>query len=258
MHAKIVQTLERIERDNNVQILFASESGSRAWGFPSPDSDYDVRFVYLRPLDWYLSIDEGRDVIELPIDEELDVNGWDIKKALDLLLNANPVLLEWLSSPIRYRWNDQICAALQDLARDAAYGTSCRHHYLRLARRQWERNIDGKDNVNMKHYFYVVRPGMALRWLRMQPDRLPPMAFNDLLDGIDLPSDLVALLRDLLAKKSRTKELGNAPRIPMIDQFVLAEMDLAQASLDKSRPVPTQLRARADLFFRALVTGGKH
>ena len=89
---RIVNRLEEIERSESVRILLAVESGSRAWGFPSPDSDYDVRFLYARPRDWYLSIDARRDVIECPIEDVLDINGWDIRKALHLLLKANPVL----------------------------------------------------------------------------------------------------------------------------------------------------------------------
>src|SRR4030095_590913 len=95
--------LADIERAEDVRILFAVESGSRAWGFPSPDSDYDVRFLYVHKADWYLSIDPRRDVIELPIEGEFDINGWDLRKALQLLIKSNPVLLEWLRSPVLYR-----------------------------------------------------------------------------------------------------------------------------------------------------------
>ena len=114
---QILEKLRLIEQEHDVQILFAVESGSRAWGFPSPDSDYDARFVYARSVDWYLSIDPGRDVIELPIEGDLDINGWDIQKALGLLLKPNPVLLEWLSSPVRYHWNGKVCDQLISLSR---------------------------------------------------------------------------------------------------------------------------------------------
>lgn len=103
IRARIDTTLVDLEIRENIRILWAVESGSRAWGFPSPDSDYDVRFVYVRPLEWYLSLNPGRDVVELPIVDELDVAGWDLRKALRLLVKANPALLEWLSSPIVYR-----------------------------------------------------------------------------------------------------------------------------------------------------------
>ena len=98
IHSRLIE----IEAKNAIKIVYACESGSRAWGFPSANSDYDVRFIYIRPVDWYLSIYEKRDVIEYPIDEQLDISGWDLKKALQLLRKTNPPLLEWLGSPIVY------------------------------------------------------------------------------------------------------------------------------------------------------------
>src|SRR5437867_10530124 len=101
--ASVRRKLAGIEEAHGVRVLFAVESGSRAWGFPSPDSDYDVRFVYLHPRDWYLSLVERRDVIEVPIDgDDQDISGWDFRKAMRLLLRSNPPLYEWLVSPIVY------------------------------------------------------------------------------------------------------------------------------------------------------------
>ena len=103
MREKIQAQLRRIEEEEHIKILLAVESGSRAWGFASPDSDYDVRFIYIRPTQDYLRLDSVRDVIELPIDEVLDINGWDLQKTLRLLHKSNPTLFEWFSSPIVYR-----------------------------------------------------------------------------------------------------------------------------------------------------------
>src|SRR6056297_3590984 len=107
---EIQSRLEALEQQENIHIALAVESGSRAWGFASSDSDYDVRFVYLRPTNWYLSIDleRRRDVIEQPIIDEYDVGGWDLRKALQLLRKCNPPLLEWLNSPIVYRSDEQL------------------------------------------------------------------------------------------------------------------------------------------------------
>ncbi|MBS4161445.1 nucleotidyltransferase domain-containing protein, partial [Klebsiella pneumoniae] len=102
MNQRINEELANIENMNHVKILFAVESGSRAWGFPSQDSDYDVRFIYVHQKDWYLSIDEKRDVIERPIHESLDISGWELTKALRLFRKSNPPLLEWLSSEMVY------------------------------------------------------------------------------------------------------------------------------------------------------------
>lgn len=134
IQATIRNRLTDVARDHDVRIIFAIESGSRAWGFPSPDSDYDVRFVYAHRPDWYLSLRPGRDVIELPIEGDLDINGWDLRKALNLMLKPNPVLLEWLSSPVRYLWDEAACAALSDLAHQISHQTACRFHYLKHQR----------------------------------------------------------------------------------------------------------------------------
>ncbi len=128
MRTVIMAELAGIEAEHNVSILFAVESGSRAWGFPSPDSDYDVRFVYAHPMDWYLNLMPGRDVIELPIHDDLDIGGWDIRKALNLLLRPNPVMLEWLSSPIRYLWKAEVSAKLVALSEKTAHVSACLHH----------------------------------------------------------------------------------------------------------------------------------
>ncbi len=242
-----------IEAEEGVRILFAIESGSRAWGFPSPDSDYDVRFVYAHPQDWYLSLEPGRDVIERPIDGVWDFAGWDIRKSLNLLLKPNPVLLEWLSSPIRYRWADVECDALLALAGKVTYGTACLYHYHHLARGQWNKYVHGRDQVSLKKYLYVIRPVMALRWLRMQPQFPPPMNFFELCDGVDLPAPLTEELDRIIVLKAQTRELGQGPRLPILDDFVAQELDWAANALpDAGRQDPT-LRTEAESVFRALI-----
>ena len=252
---QIQDKLAMIEAHSNVRILFAVESGSRAWGFPSPDSDYDARFVYARSVDWYLSINPGRDVIELPIEGDLDINGWDIQKALGLLLKPNPVLLEWLSSPVRYRWNDGICNQLITLSKKIAHNRACLHHYIGIGEGSFARTIAGKEQVSIKKYFYVLRPAMALRWVRMHPDTIPPMNFQELMAGADLPADLTRLIDELLEKKRVTKEMGEAPRIKELDEFVLAEFAQAKTvAPDASKP-DKQFEPDANALFRLIIKG---
>jgi predicted nucleotidyltransferase len=253
MQETIVANLKTLEARECVQILFAIESGSRAWGFPSPDSDYDARFVYARPTDWYLSITPGRDVIELPIEDLLDINGWDIKKALGLLLKPNPVLLEWLSSPLRYLWNDEVCERLIDFSSRITHGPACLHHYLHLGGRQWNVYIEGKERVNLKKYFYIVRPAMVVRWIRLNPETIPPMNLQDLVAGINLPSGLVTELEKLLIQKSRSKEVGEAPRIPAIDDFITSEFTWAREAVNELRSDRQDMKVEADALFRAIV-----
>ena len=251
--AQILAKLQDIEVDHQVRILFAVESGSRAWGFPSPDSDYDARFVYVRPVDWYLTISPGRDVIELPIVDELDINGWDIKKALGLLMKPNPVLLEWLSSPVRYIWSDEICDELIAFSQRVTHGAACLYHYLHLGERQWSRFVGHHENVRLKKYFYVVRPAMAIRWLRMNPELAPPMNFQELMNGTDIPAGLQSVLLDLLEAKSRSKEIGEAPRIGEIDDFITSELAWAKQTTPPSTKGKPRLANDADALFRSIL-----
>ena len=250
--ADILARLDAIEADHDVRILFAVESGSRAWGFPSPDSDYDARFVYVHRPDWYLSLEAGRDVIELPIDDELDINGWELRKALNLLLKPNPVLLEWLCSPLRYRWDEGACARLEALAAEASHETACRYHYLHLGRKQVVRHLEG-ETAKLKRYFYVLRPALALRWLRLRGDA-PPMNLQALCAGVDLPGETLAAIDALLDKKAVTRELGEGPRVPALDALIVEELALAEAA--PAGPRGPDLRGPAEALFRDLVKEG--
>lgn len=164
MVQKIVQQLKNIEEQRNVKIIFACESGSRAWGFPSQDSDYDVRFIYVRTIDSYLSISEQRDVIELPISDLLDINGWDLRKALNLLRKSNPPFLEWLQSPIIYYEDPSVMDQIRNLAVNVFSVKATLHHYLSMAKGNFREYLQG-DLVRAKKYFYVLRPILACLWI---------------------------------------------------------------------------------------------
>jgi len=249
---RIEEDLQAIEAENGCRILFAVESGNRAWGFPSRDSDYDVRFVYSRPVDWYLSLREGRNVIELPIRDALDINGWDIKEALNLLLKPNPVILEWLSSPIRYRWNDEICHALRALALKASFAKACLHHYLHLGETMWRRNIGSAPRVDLKKYFYVVRPALCLRWIREREDTFPPMNLQELMAGLALPQSFVDDVNTMVERKAEASEMGQGPRIEALEEIILDAFSWARL-LAPTMPQSKANREEADALFRAIV-----
>ena len=236
-----------------MRILLAVESGSRAWGFPSPDSDFDVRFVYAHDVDWYLSLDTRRDVIELPIEDDLDINGWDIKKALSLLLKPNPVLLEWLQSPITYRVDEGVKSRLMALAERTAHRRPLVHHYLHHGRAQFRDHIDGRATVSLKRYLYVVRPALALKWIRQHPDRLVPMALPQLLSGLAMQGDAVSAIEDLIARKTRSRELGEGKRSSVLDDLALTEFELAERTAPEPTPMPPDLLDSANSLFRQLV-----
>ena len=247
---EIQRRIDAIAREEGIEVLFAIESGSRAWGFPSSDSDYDVRFVYVHPRDWYLSLQPGRDVIERPIVDDFDVSGWDLRKALNLMLKSNPVLLEWLTSPIRYRWTER-AERLRTLAQQATYQTPCAHHYWKLARRQWEPDA---GEIKIKRYLYTLRAALALHWLDQKEGQPPPMNVFDLLDGVSLSAGANDALLKLIARKAQGRERGVIAKDPALDAVIDGAFAWAEANANAA-VVRANLRDEAQAFFRVTVNG---
>lgn len=223
--AEIGRRLDLIESDFNVKILLACESGSRAWGFASPDSDFDVRFIYLRPKAWYLAVDleEKRDVIETPIEGVWDVNGWDLRKALRLYRKSNPPLLEWLQSPIVYRERSMAATRLRALLETFYSPVACTYHYLHMARTNYRGYLQS-DTVRTKKYFYVLRPLLGCRWLQGGLGAVP-MEFEKLVEGTDVPSAVKEEIALLLEKKRSEGEIGVGPRNDVLGGFIEAEFE---------------------------------
>lgn len=219
--------LAAIEAEDGVRVLMAIESGSRAWGFPSPDSDYDIRFLYVRPRDWYLQLRAGRDVIERPILDEIDLNGWDVRKALGLLLKSNAVVSEWIESPIRYRPDDAFVAKLAALADELLNPRALAYHYAKSGTTAADRWLDGDEAVPVKKYFYALRPALAIRAIRLDPSRRPPMNLHALIAASDLPAALVEQVGILVEAKARTNERANGARLPEIDALIRDELGRA-------------------------------
>lgn len=257
IRTEIDARLNAIETVEDVRILLAVESGSRAWGFPSPDSDYDVRFIYARRRDDYLTLFERRDVIEQPIIDDIDLNGWDVRKALQLTLKSNAVISEWVQSPIVYRADAATVAALRALADKAMSPISLTYHYLRLAERHFDRLIDGKEQVSLKHYFYVLRPALALRCLRLHPGARVPMNLSELMERTGLAASLVAEVEALVAQKAVTRELGDGPRSPAIDPLIASEIAEAKAIAPALPRQPKHLLSEAEALFRSLIGGAR-
>jgi uncharacterized protein len=221
----VVNWLKQVEREEGVLILFAAESGSRAWGFASPDSDYDVRFIYTHPRNWYTSLHEARDVIERPLDEKLvDLAGWDVRKALRLLLKSNPVLYEWFCSPIVYLDDGVFQKAAGPLFAQLASPRSLAHHYFSIARSHWRNEIENRDAVKLKKYFYVVRPLFALQWVASN-GTVPPMNILDLMHDTTMPADVRQTVVDLVQKKKETPELGLGPRIDVLNSWIVERLE---------------------------------
>lgn len=219
---EILRRLRAAESEHDVTILCACESGSRAWGFASPDSDYDVRFIYAHPVDWYLSFDveRKRDVIEYPIVDEIDCGGWDARKALYLFSRTNGALLEWLKSPIKYIEIGRFAKALRRLENRAASRKALCYHDSHMARGN-AREYLLKDQARLKKYFYVLRPLLAIRYIETH-DLPPPIEFQSLVDSV-APDEIKPAISRLLDMKKNSSELGLGPPIPEINDFISAE-----------------------------------
>ena len=225
-HQKIVQEiipakLKEIEARENIRVIHCVESGSRAWGFASPDSDYDVRFIYVRPIEYYLRLDKTRDVIEWQLDETLDINGWDLQKALRLLHSSNPTLFEWNNSPIVYKTTPE-WAEISAIIEHFFQKKAGLYHYLSTAKKNYREYLKG-DMVKLKKYFYVLRPLLACRWI-LEKQTPPPMLFSELADAC-LDKALVPAVSDLLRLKMETPEIGLGPRIDVINDYLDASIE---------------------------------
>ena len=216
----ILRELKKIEEQENVKIIMAIESGSRAWGFASPDSDYDVRFIYVRKEEDYLKLEKTRDVIEWKLDDVLDINGWDIKKALQLLYGSNPTIFEWCASPIIY-WETEEFAWLKNILPQYFSVKKSLYHYWHTSETHYKTHLLN-DEVNIKKYFYALRPLLAAKWI-LDKRSAPPMLFEELVEE-ELKMELVPEVNRLLALKKTLPEMGKAPRIQIINDYIEREL----------------------------------
>ena len=216
MTVLVPQKLREIEQKYRVTVLYAAESGSRAWGFASPDSDFDVRFIYKRPREDYLRLDPPRDVIELPVDDTWDVVGWDLDKTLRLLHKSNPGLYEWLGSPVCYL-DTGFSARIAPLMQSSFSERKMLWHYLGMARVNKLRNLRG-ETVRPKKYLYVLRPLLACRWI-LDRHCAPPVPFSALA-AAELPDALREAVAELLEQKIQGPEALEIPHMKSLDAWI--------------------------------------
>jgi hypothetical protein len=243
--SRIQNELVRLEQTEGVTVLFACESGSRAWGFESDDSDFDVRFVFLRRTDWYLTIQNKRDVIEKPIDDELDVSGWDVPKALQLLRKSNPPLLEWLQSPIIYAQTSTFVDRLRALTEEYYSPISCMYHYLHMAENNFRKYLK-EDQVWTKKYFYVLRPVLACIWIE-RGHGVVPIEFSNLVDRVVDDATLRNTIDVLLTKKRAGAELDRGPKNAVLSGFLESALSRLRAEIQP--PGQTRDPAALDRLF---------
>jgi predicted nucleotidyltransferase len=234
---RVRAALAQLEVERNVRVLFACESGSRAWGFASRDSDYDVRFLYVQARDWYLSVEERRDVIEQPIADDLDVSGWELRKALRLLRKSNPPLLEWLKSPVVYQHDPVFVAEFGALAAEFYSPRKCFAHYLHMAHGNWRDYLRDRREVGLKKYLYVFRPLLACRWIERRLGQVP-MRFAHLVENVLEEAAVRVALEELVARKQAGDELTVAPPVEVLSRFAQAELARLESLREPDEVVP--------------------
>lgn len=236
MKKQILNKLSEIETQEHVKILHAVESGSRAWGFASPDSDFDVRFIYVREQEDYLRLNPFRDVIEYQLDDVFDVNGWDLQKMLKLLYKSNPTIFEWMNSPIVYQTSEAF-QEMKSLISDYFSAKIGAYHYLNTARHNYHAYCEA-EQVKLKKYFYVLRPLLACYWI-FAHQTPPPMQFTDLLI-LEEAKEISSLIEYLLELKTHTSELGTGDKIPELDRWIqrhfMAVKQIADSLPDQENP----------------------
>jgi predicted nucleotidyltransferase len=229
---EILRKLQAVEAEHEVRVLYACESGSRGWGFASPDSDYDVRFIFVRPSREYLRVSPVRDVIEEVPGPVFDVNGWDVRKALQLLAKGNATLVEWLSSPVVYRQDASFVERLREVSAAVHQPVRAFHHYYAMGRGNYREYLQG-DQVRAKKYLYVLRPLLAAKWVLDRPDA-PPMAFESLVRELVNEPAVLQDIEDLLVLKRRSGEQEWLPARPVLNAFLdrlLQELSKAEPSV---------------------------
>ncbi|MCH2176109.1 MAG: nucleotidyltransferase domain-containing protein [Lentisphaeria bacterium] len=205
MDQTIRKYLEELESSKGIKILLACETGSRAWGFPSPDSDYDVRILYKHKLDWYISLGSPRDTIEQMLDDnEIDISGWELRKSLNLMMKSNAPLIERVQSPIIYKADEKFLPEYIKLVKNCYSRIATMHHYLSIAQKCYTEITEGKT-YKLKRFFYGLRTATVCEWILVH-EEIPPIEFSKVLEGIEVPQPIQNKIKDLVELKATKSE----------------------------------------------------
>ncbi len=251
MFEEIKNELARIEQESDIKILLAVESGSRAWGFASTDSDWDVRYIYINKLDWYLKIDDEKDSQEEMLPNDLDFAGWELKKALKLFRKSNPPMLEWLRSPIVYLEQFSTAAKLRELSENYFNPKSCMYHYLSMAKNNFREFLQ-KETVKSKKYFYVLRPVLACDWIK-ENNSFPPMEFQNLVDSQVKDEKVKFEIAELLKRKMAGEELKEEPKIEILNEFLERKIEFYKEYVEQIEPNNKPQTEMLDAIFRETI-----
>lgn len=251
MREKIIGYLEEIEKEKNIKILLACETGSRAWGFPSPDSDFDIRMIYVHQKDWYLSLSEKKDSIEMMLENnDIDISGWDLRKSLRLLQKSNAPLLERIQSPTLYKYDAQFLSEINLLANSQYSRIATIHHYFSMAKKFMD-ELKEKEAYKLKKFFYTLRSAIACKWI-LEKEALPPIEFKKMLAGLNIENTLLTKIDELIFLKSTISEKylhkGEKELFSFIETCLIATEENKNA-LPASKGNAEEL----NIFFRKLI-----
>ena len=222
MKDTIVENLKKLEQQNDIKVIFAVESGSRSTGIPSQDSDYDVRFIYVHRLEWYLSIDEKRETLEVPITDHLDLNGWELRKSLRLLRKSNPNLYEWLHSGIQYAKVTTFLEKMNSLEREAFSAKPTLFHYLNMAKRN-ATDFFHSEIIKTKNYFYVLRPVLACLWIEKYRT-FPPNELRNLVPKLIQTAEIKQEIETIIERKVAGITETRKDELQKLNQFLELEL----------------------------------
>lgn len=235
MQDKIIRALKELEAKEQCNILFAAESGSRAWGFASPDSDYDIRAIYVKPEAWYWDITEKkRDTIEAKLPDDLDVSAWELRKTLRLFNKSNPSLYEWLGSPIVYYADNDFFDTLKGLIPRFFNPIHAGYHYLAMAENSW-RTIDSAGEITLKKLFYAMRGLFCAMWCA-EFQTMPPTEFEKLLLEELISGEILQLIRHLKTQKQQRGEKITLPLPRMLYDFYVIQSEKVRQRLMMLNP----------------------
>ncbi len=256
MKNKIIAYLNELEKEKDIKILFACETGSRAWGFPSPDSDFDIRMVYVHKKDWYLTLSEKKDNINRMLeDNEIDISGWDLRKSLRLLQKSNAALLERIQSPILYKADKDFLKTFNDLAALKYSRIATIHHYLSMSKKFIEELRENKT-YKLKKFFYALRSATACKWI-LEKEEMPPIEFKKMLSDLTLNSKLLKRIDTLIDLKATISESylheGENELLEFIETCI-KQADDNRKSLPSSKDQLVDL----DVFFRKIISENDH
>ena len=252
MKEQIEIELRRLQKEHDIKILYAVESGSRAWGFASKDSDWDVRFIYIHRPEWYLSIDDKRDNIDEILPNTIDLAGWELRKTLKLFRKSNPPLLEWFRSPIVYLEQFSTASKMRNLTNDFFNPRSCTYHYLQMAKGNY-RDYHQADMVKAKKYFYALRPILACKWIEKN-NSMAPIEFLNLIDTQIKDRMLRREIDSLLERKMSGDELDLEPRNQVINDFIQTEIEHFSKTVEQIEKETKSDTEKLNRLFRQTLT----